>query len=134
MPLSDPGAYRDKSADWLEYFHSRRREVVKQLLTPEVLELQHHFDDVETIERYPHYHLVMNYVRLAPAVGKFFVYAEEPYRRYRIGVITQRGRAAEILDESHGVFENERDARHAVFRMRLQSMGFLGTDSGEAAA
>jgi len=123
MPLSDPLDYRDKTADALEVFHARRREVVGRLLTPEMLELQRTMREPETIEKYPHYHLVMNYLRLAPAVGKSFVYAEEPYRRYRIGLITQRGTPAEILDESRGVFDNERDARHAVFRLRLEHIG-----------
>jgi hypothetical protein len=123
MPLSDPDAYRDKTADWLEFFHRERRRVVQELLTPELVELQRTSTQPETVKDMPHLHLVMNYLRLAPVIGKSFVYAEEPYRRYRIGRITQRGVPGEILDESAGVFDNERDARHAVFRMRLESIG-----------
>jgi hypothetical protein len=123
VPLSDPDAYPDKTVDWLEFFHSQRRRVVQELLTPELVEQQRTLSEPETVQRFPHLHLVMNYLRLLPAVGKTFVYAEEPYRRYRVGVMTQRGAPAEILDESEGLFDNERDARHAVFRMRLASIG-----------
>lgn len=122
VSLTDPDAHRDKTADWLEVFHARRREALQRLVTAELLELQRTNTEPETVERLAELHLVMNYVRLLPAVGKSYVYAEEPYRRYRLGRLTGRGVPAEIVDER--VFETERDAQHAVFCMRLQDNGF----------
>ncbi len=122
MSLTDPDAYRDRTADWLEVFHARRREALGRLVTPELLELQRTNTEPETVEHLSELHLVMNYVRLLPAVGKAFVYAEEPYRRYRLGRMTGRGVPAEIRDDE--VFETERDAQHAVVRMRLRENGF----------
>jgi hypothetical protein len=121
MPLSNPDDYRDKTADWLEVFHRQRRAVMSEIVTPEVLEQQRTLSEPETTLRHAHLHLMMNYVRLAPAVGKSFVYAEKPYERYRVGFVTERGQPTTLLDKE--IYSSEGDARQAVLLRRLEAMG-----------
>lgn len=121
MPISDPDRYADRTVNWLAYFNEQRQRAMRELATPEVIE-QHRTDpNVETTQHRAALHLIMNYLRMAPTEGKTFVYAEQPYKRYRVGILTHRGAAPEILND--GPFETEREAVHAVFRRRLSTIG-----------
>jgi hypothetical protein len=99
---------------------------VRELATPEVIE-QHRTDQSgETAQYKGELHLVMNYLRMMPITGRTYVYAEVPYRVYRIGRLSERGATATILDE--GPFGTEREAAHRVFLMRLAQIGVELTD------
>jgi hypothetical protein len=126
MPLTDPTAYRDKTEDLMAVFHAERREMVRRLLRPGLLDLDQVKDRPETIEHHADMHLVLNYLRTLPIVGKSFVFAEEPYQHYRVGLVTGPGEPAEILEER---YDDERAALDAVLLHRLRS---IGIDSPEA--
>jgi branched-chain amino acid transport system permease protein len=64
---------------------------------------------------------VLNYFRRAPQAGKYVVVAVEPWREYRIGVLSgMRGVAPKILDEPR--FTSEEAAIHGVFLARVREL------------
>ncbi|MFC5996230.1 hypothetical protein ACFQE5_18655 [Pseudonocardia hispaniensis] len=64
---------------------------------------------------------VLRYLRRAPIPGKYVIVAVEPWKEYRIGVLTGvRGEAPEVLDD--GPFSTEEEALHAVFRKRVDDL------------
>jgi hypothetical protein len=120
VPLTDPTTARDNTADWFERFRAIRVEALRPRITPELIE-EHRNDP-----RGPHSNelqLVLNFVR-GPAFemeGKPFVYIAKPYREYRVGMMTPRGKEAVVLEEE--TFATEREAQHAVFLRRLAAHG-----------
>ena len=64
---------------------------------------------------------LLNYFRRAPQAGKYVVVAVEPWRDYRIGVLSGvRGVAPQVLDEP--IFGAEQEALHGVFLARVRDL------------
>ncbi len=123
MPVADPATCRDHSLDWTDYFYRRRGKEILELVTEEII-TEHKENADEHLGRHSaSLHVVLNYLRTKPILGKEFVYVEEPYRRYRLGLITARGTPADIALEP--VFSSEIDAMHALFLMRLEKLRLL---------
>lgn len=64
---------------------------------------------------------VLNYFRRAPQAGKYVVIAVQPWREYRIGVLSgARGAPPKLLDQPACATEEE--ALHAVFLARVRDL------------
>ncbi len=74
---------------------------------------------------------VLNYVHNMPTDGKSFAYAEVPYQRYRLGIMSVRG-AAPRFPPDERAFASEREAVHAVFLERLHALGLVGSEEHKA--
>lgn len=120
MPISDPAQCRDHSEDWLAYFHRRRGAEILDLIDDELIDEHARNADQKLGHHSTNLHLVLNYFRAAPIIGKEFVYAAEPHGEYRVGVVTARGTAAELLDDK--TYATEQEAIHAVFLARVQKL------------
>ena len=130
MPLRNPQDYRDKTADWLEFFAERRRAALKPLVTPALLAA--HAEDPRGADT-PHgpaLQDVLNYLHNQPTAGKSFAYAEAPYARYRLGHMQGRGQPPVLNDGP--VHASEREAVHAVFIARLVALGLLDDGAPQA--
>src|SRR4051794_22912599 len=63
---------------------------------------------------------VLRYLRSRPIPGKEIVLEVEPWREYRIGLLTgEPGRAAVPLDEPYGSYD---EALHAIFLRRVERL------------
>jgi branched-chain amino acid transport system permease protein len=132
MTLSDPASCRDKTLDWMSYFNANRRDELARLVTPELI-AEHRNDPAGSVVRHsPALQEVLIYLRTRAVDGKPFAYAEQPYRKYRIGRMRGRGKAPEILNDE--IFTTERDAIHAVFLHRLRWLGLAPEDEGSTGA
>jgi branched-chain amino acid transport system permease protein len=61
---------------------------------------------------------VLRSMRRAPVPGKYVIVAVQPWREYRIGVLTGvRGEAPVVLDD--GPYRTEEEAMHGVFLKRV---------------
>lgn len=99
-------------------FDSANRESIKALVTPELI-AEHEADPnglhSDRLQR------VLAYFRRGLIAGKYIVVAEEPFARYRIGVLNgMRGTPIDVLDE---VYPTEKDVLHAIFLRRLHDIG-----------
>ena len=120
MGISTPSEYPDKELVWDEYFNHRRRAELKGLLTEEVI-AEHKANPLGYRKFHsPALQRVLNYFRAQSILGKYFVYASEPWREYRVAGVTERGRPAEILAEP--VFASEEEAMHGVFMLRSDEL------------
>jgi hypothetical protein len=121
MPIRDPGKYRDKTADWSEFFYRVRQQELTPLVTDALI--AEHRDDPRGISKRHSYALqdVLNHMHGVPIDGKTFVFAVVPYQEYRIGILHSRGVEPTILQER--AFSTEDEAVHAVFLQRLESLG-----------
>ena len=128
MPLRDPGGYRDKSADWLDFFARQRQRELSIAITPELI--QEHREDPRGGEsrHSPALQDVLNHVHNQPTDGKTFVYVAVPYQKYYLGIMRARGTAPTIMRDRE--FSSEQEAIHALFVHRLESLGLL-TDARE---
>lgn len=120
MPITDPAQCRDHSADWLTYFYRRRGAEILSLIDDKLIEEHEKNADQRLGHHSANLHLVLNYFRAAPVIGKEFVYVVKPYEQYRVGVITARGSEAELLDDK--TYGSELEAVHAVFLARAQKL------------
>lgn len=129
MPLRHPHDYRDKTADWQDFFAARRRAALKPLVTPALL--AEHAEDPRGADtpHSPALQDVLNYLHNQPTAGKSFAYAERPYARYRLGHMQGRGQPPVLSDGP--LHASEREAVHAVFLARLVALGLL--DDGATA-
>ena len=129
MPIRDPGKYRDKTTDWIEFYNRVRQRELAPLVTDSLI-AEHHDDPRGIHKRHGHaLHDVLNHMHGLPIDGKTFVFAAVPYKEYRMGVLSSRGAAPVILRDR--TFSTENEAVHAVFLQRLKSLGlFPATDSG----
>jgi len=128
MPVIDPNRYADKTIAWNSEFLRRRAAELTPLIDAALLE--EHRRDPRGVQT-PHsfaLRQVLDFIHNQPTDGKSFVYAETPYREYRVGVMHGRDRAPSI-DGTIG-YDNEREAVHAVFVERLKALGLL--PSGDA--
>jgi hypothetical protein len=117
MPITDPTSFRDKTIDWLEFFHATRRDALRRLMTPELIE-EHRADPRgATTPHSADLQQILNYLRMSPVASKLFAYAQRPHEAYLIGAITARGQHTETLPG--GPYGSEREAVHEVFLRRL---------------
>lgn len=123
--LNDPSRYPDRALDWMEFWHGRRSQQVRQLVTQEVVAEHagdpagdHEFHSGELTQ-------VLNYLRMAPTPGKEFAYMTVPFHEYRIGIISPRGEEVEYpVSET---FNSEDEIVHEIFLRRLRKIG-VNTD------
>ena len=124
MAVSDPGRYRDRTEDFMEMWHARRRAQVRALVTDELL-AEHYADPEGEVNQHSGELVqVLNYVRTIPTVGKDFAYMTVPFEEYRIGLISPRGAEVTFPDDDR-TFATVRDAVHARFIRRLVRFGLL---------
>ena len=111
----------DKALHYYERFDRDLRAELKRLVTDDVI-AEHRANPAgargpqsEALRR------LLNYFRRAPQGGKLAVVAVDPWREYRIGVLSGvRGEALKILDEP--VFATEEEALHGVFLARVRDL------------
>ncbi len=68
-PLSDRDIHRVKTEDWLEYSSSCWREAIRELVTPEFIELYRNNTGAETAQHLARLRLATNCLRLVPQSG-----------------------------------------------------------------
>lgn len=133
MPFTDPSQVRDHSEDWLDYYYTRRGRDILALVDDELI--AEHERNPEQTEGVHSRNLqeVLNHLRALPVIGKTFAYAVEPYKKYRIGIVTARGTECGWVGDD--VYPDERSAVHAIFRYRLAEIRRkVGADAeGESA-
>jgi hypothetical protein len=117
MPIADPMECRDHVEDWTEYFYLHRGAEINELITDTLIEEHHRNSDQMQGQHSADLHLVLNYFRAAPIIGKEFVYTVIPHQEYRVGVVTARGTAPIILDDAK--YTSEKEAVHGVFMARV---------------
>ena len=101
-------------ADW----DAKQRERIKALITDELIE-EHRRNPLgghsDALSR------VLNYFRRQSLPGKEIIVATEPWKEYRIGLLTgARGMPATILDDE--TFATEEEAMHGVFLRRVRML------------
>ncbi len=131
MPITNPQHYPDKTAAWTADFQRRRALELAPLISASLLE-EHRSDPRG--EHTPHSYAlkqVLDFIHNQPTDGKSFAYAARPYAAYQIGVMRARGVAPSIDETTQ--YASEREAIHAVFLERLQTLGLLPSDSPETA-
>lgn len=117
---ASPGDYPDKQEIWNEHFdHTRRREIAA-LIDDEVTS-EHEKNPIGYRDNHsPKLQRVLNYMRVQPLLGKYFVYPMEPWKDYRIAIIAERGQAPDLLDGHQ--YRSEEEAMHGVFLLRSQDI------------
>jgi branched-chain amino acid transport system permease protein len=104
-------------ADWDRKQRARIRELVTGELVSEHARkpLGQHSDALER---------VLAYFRRQPNAGKYIIVATEPWREYRIAVLTgERGVIPAVLEDE--TFATEEAAMHGVFLRRLRDLGAM---------
>ncbi|MCX6433982.1 MAG: hypothetical protein NTX29_14820 [Actinobacteria bacterium] len=120
MPVTSPDQCRDHSADWIEYFYGRRGGEILALIDEDLIN-EHRSNPMQLKAHHSaNLHLVLNFFRNAPIIGKEFVYAVRPYEAYQVGVVTSRGTAGALLDDT--TYTTEDEAVHAVFMARVNKL------------
>src|ERR1044071_1502390 len=111
----------DKALHYYERFDQELRRRLKALVDEAVVE-EHRATPLgaggpqsEPLRR------LLNYFRRAPQAGKYVVVAVEPWREYRIGVLSgARGGAPQVRAEP--IFASEEEALHGVFLARIRDL------------
>ena len=132
MPYSDPSQLRDHNEDWLDYYYQRRGKQILDLVDDDLIaEHERNPEQFEGIHSKP-LQEVLNHLRALPVIGKTFAYAVEPYKTYKIGIITARGtECGWVSDET---YPDEKSAVHAIFLYRLAELRRkAGVTEGESA-
>ena len=101
----------DREVVYREHFDTFRREYLKMLITPEIIE-EHRRAPLgqhsEALER------LLIYFRQLPSAGKYAIRAIEPFKDYRIVALSgRRGVPPKIIDDR--VHQSASDAYHALF-------------------
>jgi len=111
----------DRDALVLEDWDRKQRERIRALVTDELVEeharkpLGQHSDALER---------VLSYFRRQPNAGKYIIVATEPWREYRIAVLSgERGVVPGVVEDE--TFATEEAAMHGVFLRRLRDLGAL---------
>ncbi|MGC0365855.1 hypothetical protein ABH922_003839 [Rhodococcus sp. 27YEA15] len=114
-----PG-YRDRQQDWDDHFDRTRRREIAALIDDDVT-TEHQLNPIGyrachswKLQR------VLNYMRVQPVLGKYFVYPEKAWEKYRIAVIHERGHPPVVLDEH--IYRSEEEAMHAIFLLRAEEI------------
>ena len=111
----------DKALHYYDRFDRELRADLRRLVTDDVI-AEHRANPLgqrgpqsEALRR------LLNYFRRAPQAGKLMVVAVEPWREYRLGMLSGvRGEPPKVLDEP--VFATEEDALHGVFLARVRAL------------
>jgi hypothetical protein len=111
----------DKAFHYYERFDRALRAELRALATEEVI-AEHRANPLgargpqsEPLRR------LLNYFRRLPQAGKHVVVAVEPWREYRLGVLSAtRGEPPRLLDGP--VFATEEEALHGVFLARVRDL------------
>jgi hypothetical protein len=120
MPVTSPDQCRDHSADWIEYFYGRRGSEILDMIDGDLI-AEHKRNPLQLQGHHSaNLHLVLNFFRNAPIIGKEFVYAVRPYEAYQVGIVTSRGQAGALLDDT--TYASEDEAVHAVFMARVNKL------------
>ncbi|GGJ71404.1 inner-membrane translocator [Streptomyces brasiliensis] len=128
MPYTDPSQLRDHNQDWLDYYYKRRAKDILALVDDELIAEHQHNPEQSEGRHSKKLQEVLNHLRALPVIGKTFAYAVEPYKQYRIGIITQRGTECSWVNDS--TFPDEKAAVHAIFLYRLSELRRkVGADS-----
>ncbi|MCC7412503.1 MAG: inner-membrane translocator [Gammaproteobacteria bacterium] len=99
-------------------FDARIRAQMKALVTPALI-AEHAANPLgphsDALAR------VLNYFRKQPLPGKYVIVASEPWREYRIGMLSgQRGVPAQIVGED--TWPTEAAALHGIFLRRVRAL------------
>jgi branched-chain amino acid transport system permease protein len=128
--ITDPSKYRDRTRDWFDFFHSRRRQIIAQMITPEVIE-EHKRDPRGTGGAHSReLGEVLRYIRNIPSDGKTFIYAMKPFHEYRLARMAGAGGTTQLIGNE--IFKTEGDAAHAVFMSRLAELGLWNSPISES--
>jgi branched-chain amino acid transport system permease protein len=110
----------DKALHYYERFDRNLRGQLRELITDEVI-AEHQANPLGERPQSEPLRRLLNYFRRAPQAGKYGVVAVEPWRDYRIGILSgARGVLPKVLDEP--VFASEQDALHGVFLARIRDL------------
>ena len=127
MAVSDPSAYRDRTADFMTMWHEKRSAQIRELVTHDLIS-EHAADPNGDLA--PHsgpLTQVLNYLRMAPTPGKDFGYMTVPFQEYRIGLISPRHEAVTFPADDR-TFSSENEVVQAIFLRRLGRMGLLSEE------
>jgi hypothetical protein len=128
MPYSDPSKLRDHNTDWLNYYWKRRAGEVLKLVTSELI-AEHQRNPEQWLGRHSNaLHEVLNFMRYKPILGKEYAYAIEPYKKYRLGRVVERGTKGQWIDDT--IYDSEQAAIHAIFLIRLNLMHKVASGQG----
>lgn len=100
--------------DWNGKLRARLRPLVTDHLIAEHRRdpLGHHSDELARL---------LTYLRREPVGGRYVIVVVEPWREYRIGVLSEdRGTPARIFDEH--AFATEEEAVHGIFLLRVRDL------------
>ncbi|BCH67864.1 hypothetical protein GOZ97_20820 [Agrobacterium vitis] len=120
MPITDPSHYRDRTEDWSGYFNQRRKDIIRKMVTPELIAEHERNPRGNGDSHSRDLSEVLRYIRNIPSSGKIFIYAVKPFREYRLARMGGPGITTELMGNE--TFSNENDAAHAVFSARLQEL------------
>ena len=117
--LSDPRDHRDRKGDWLEFFDREKANWALKLLEDNPGIIEEYRDNPLSGKGHQSIALekFQNYLRTHPVRGKYYIYAEEPWKKYRISILTARGKPPTI--ESDKVYASEAEAGFAVLMHRI---------------
>jgi hypothetical protein len=123
-----PRMCRDRSADWLAYYHSVRVNEVAGLLTDAVIDEHGANPTGYRAPHSPRLQRVLNYMRTQPALGKHFIYTEQAWSDYRIATIGGRGETLRLVGDAS--YSSEEEAMHAVFLIRVAAIRAAASNGG----
>ena len=105
--------------EWVrQRFEGELLERVRAVVTPELV-VEHAADPVG--RHSADLQQVLGFFRRGPVPGKYVVVADEPFARYRIGVLSgERGAPISVLDTE---YPDETSVLHAIFLHRLHDIG-----------
>lgn len=123
MALTDPARYRDRTGDWLEFFGNARKNELRKVATPAVLD--EHANDPRGLDsdHSPELLEVLNFARGLPIEHKVFVHATRPHQEYRLSTLVARGQQAAMRGTA--TYGSEREAVHAALLERLHEQGVI---------
>ena len=110
----------DKALHYYERFDRNLRAELRGFITDDVI-AEHRANPFGEHPQSEPLRRLLNYFRRAPQAGKYVVVAVEPWREYRIGLLSGvRGVLPKVLDQP--VFASEREALHGVFLARIRDL------------
>lgn len=126
--ITDPSQYRDRTQDWLDFFHTRRKRIISRMITPDII-AEHGRDPRGTGTAHSRdLSEILRYIRNIPSTGKIFIYAVRPFHEYRLARMAGAGGKTEMLGTE--TYSTEGEAAHAVFLARLRELGLWGAGTG----
>ena len=120
MPITDPSKYRDRTQDWLGYFHDRRKKIIRGMITPDLIREHERNPRGNRNAHSRDLSEVLRYIRNIPTTGKIFIYAVKPFQEYRLARMGTPGGTTEMMSSEK--YATEGEAAHAVFMARLREL------------